>query len=66
VVLDRLFAYEPLALALQRGDEDFRLLVDRTLSELYRSGEIGNLYASWFGEPDENALTFFRLSTLPE
>jgi ABC-type amino acid transport substrate-binding protein len=66
VVLERLFTYEPLALAFQRGDEDFRLLVDRTLSELYRSGEIGNLYASWFGEPDESALSFFRLSTLPE
>ena len=66
VVLERLFTYEPLALALERGDEDFRLLVDRTLSGLYQSGEIGNLYASWFGEPDENALTFFRLSALPE
>ena len=66
VVLDRLYTYEPLALALQRGDEDLRLLVDRTLSGLYRSGEIGSLYASYFGEPDENALTFFRLSTLPE
>jgi ABC-type amino acid transport substrate-binding protein len=66
VVLDRLFTYEPLALALERGDEDFRLLVDRLLSELYRSGEIGDLYASYFGEPDENALTFFRLSALPE
>jgi putrescine:ornithine antiporter len=66
VVLDRLFTYEPLALALPRGDEDFRLLVDHALSAIYRSGEIGDLYASWFGEPDEAALTFFRLSTLPE
>ena len=57
---------EPLALALARGDEDLRLLVDRTLSGLYRSGEIGELYANYFGEPDENALTFFRLQTLPE
>jgi putrescine:ornithine antiporter len=66
VVLDRLFTYEPLALALGRGDEDFRLLVDRTLSRLYRSGEIGAIYAKWCGEPDDNALTFFRLNTLPE
>jgi putrescine:ornithine antiporter len=65
-VLDRMFTYEPLALALPRGDEDFRLLVDRTLSGLYRADEIGSLYTTWFGEPDENALTFFRLSTLPE
>jgi polar amino acid transport system substrate-binding protein len=66
VMLERLFTYEPLALALERGDEDFRLLVDRTLSELYRSGEIGDVYARWFGEPDENVLDFFRLNTLPE
>jgi ABC-type amino acid transport substrate-binding protein len=66
VVLDRLFTYEPLALALPRGDEDFRLLVDRALSKVYRSGEIGDLYTNAFGEPDESALTFFRQNTLPE
>ena len=66
LVLDRLYTYEPLALALARGDEDLRLLVDRTLSGLYRSGEIRELYATYFGEPDENALTFFRLTALPE
>jgi putrescine:ornithine antiporter len=65
-VLDRMFTYEPLALALPRGDEDFRLLVDRALSGLYRSDGFGDLYTSWFGEPDENALTFFRLITPPE
>jgi ABC-type amino acid transport substrate-binding protein len=66
VVVDRLFTHEPLALALPRGDEDFRLLVDRTLSRLYRSGEIGAIYAKWCGEPDENALTFFRWNALPD
>jgi putrescine:ornithine antiporter len=66
IVLDRLFTYEPLALAFGRGDEDFRLVVDRTLSRLYRSGEIGGLYTRWCGEPDENALTFFRLNALPD
>jgi len=66
VVLDRLFTYEPVALALARGDEDFRLLVDRALSKAYRSGEIGNLYAKSFGEPGESTLTFFRQNALPE
>jgi putrescine:ornithine antiporter len=65
-VLGRSFTYEPLALALGRGDDDFRLVVDRTLSRLYRSGEIGAIYAKWCGEPDENALAFFRMNTLPE
>jgi putrescine:ornithine antiporter len=66
VVLDRSFTYEPIALALARGDEDFRLLVDRTLSRLYRSGEAGSIYAKWCGEPDEAALAFFRTSALPD
>ena len=49
VILDRLFTNEPLALALARGDEDFRLLVDRSLSQLYASDGFGELYKRWFG-----------------
>jgi ABC-type amino acid transport substrate-binding protein len=66
IVLDRQFTYEPLAMALQRGDEDFRLFVDRSISKLNRSGTSQSLYRSFFGEPDENTLTFFRLNTVPE
>lgn len=66
IVLDRLFTYEPLAFALSREDEDFRLLIDGSLSKLIRSGEIQSLYRGSVGEPDENTLTFFRLSTVPE
>ena len=33
---------------------------------MYGSGEIGGLYAKWFGEPDENAMTFFRWNALPD
>ncbi len=66
LVVDRYFTYEPIALALAAGDEEFRLLVDRALSRLYRSGEIGNLYAQSFGEPDDTALAFFRWNGLPE
>jgi len=66
VVADRLFTYEPLALALAKGDDEFRLVVDRALSRIYRSGEIGAIYSRTFGEPDENALTFFRWNALSE
>jgi ABC-type amino acid transport substrate-binding protein len=65
-LLDRLFTYEPLALALPRGDEDFRLIVDRALSGLYRSGEIRAIYTKWCGEPDASVVTFFRWNTLPD
>jgi putrescine:ornithine antiporter len=66
LVLERSFTYEPIALALARGDEDLRLLADRTLSRLYRSGEAAALYAKWCGEPDENALAFFSFNALPD
>jgi ABC-type amino acid transport substrate-binding protein len=66
VVLDRLFTYEPMALALAPGDDEFRLLVDRALARVYRSGEIAKLYEKSFGGPDETAMTFFRWNTLPE
>jgi polar amino acid transport system substrate-binding protein len=66
IVLDRLFTNEPLALALARNDDDFRLVVDRILSRLFASGEFHGFYAKWFGEPDESVLTFFRMSALPE
>ncbi len=64
--IERRFTYEPLAMALQRGDEDLRLLVDRTLSRLYGAADFGGFYAQWFGEPDEDTLEYFRMIALPE
>jgi putrescine:ornithine antiporter len=66
VVLERQYTYAPIALALERGDADFRLAVDRALSEIFHSQKFRDLYAKWFGEPDQSADEFFRLSTLPE
>ena len=66
VVLERRFSYEAYALALPRGDEDFRLTVDRALSRLYRSDQISAVYTPYFGKPEELALRFFRMSSLPD
>ena len=66
MVLDRLFTFEPLGLALARGDEDFRLLVDRSLSNLSRSGEMQSLYRKFFGELDLPTLMFFQMRAVPE
>jgi ABC-type amino acid transport substrate-binding protein len=65
-LLDRRFTYEAVALALQRTDEDFRLLVDRALSRLYRSDQIVEIYARFFGKPDEETLRFLRTNSLAE
>jgi ABC-type amino acid transport substrate-binding protein len=66
VVIDRIFRREPVALALRRSNDDFRLLIDKTLSQLYRSNEIAPLYATYFGKPDQNARIFFEVMALPE
>ncbi len=63
VILDRQFTHEPLALALARGDEDFRLLVDRSLSRLYASDRFGELFKRWFGAFDGKARTYFMWNT---
>ena len=38
MVLDRYFTFEPIAFAVHRNDDDFRLVVDTSLSTLYNSG----------------------------
>jgi ABC-type amino acid transport substrate-binding protein len=45
-----IFSYEPFALAVRRNDADFRLLADRVLAQLNRSGQITPIYSKWFGK----------------
>jgi polar amino acid transport system substrate-binding protein len=59
-IADRYFDYEPLALALARNDDDFRLLVDTTLSKLYRSDAFVDLYTRYFGKPSAITQTLFK------
>jgi polar amino acid transport system substrate-binding protein len=66
LVVERYFTHETLALALARGDEDFRLAVDRALSRVFRAEEFRGLYARWFGEPSDETLSLFRSGALPE
>lgn len=65
-VIERTFTREPLALALRRGDDAFRLLVDRSLSRLFRSKDFATLYAGHFGTPDAATLEFFQSVALPD
>lgn len=59
-VLTRHYTYEPLALALSRNDDDFRLVVDRGLSRFYASPKFGEAYAAVFGKPDADTVEYFR------
>ncbi|WP_371227570.1 amino acid ABC transporter substrate-binding protein [Pseudomonas sp. QE6] len=64
-VLDRRFEFAPVALAMARGDEDFRLQVDTALSQVYRSGAIQALYGKYFGAPSELDRTLFKVYSRP-
>lgn len=48
-----IFSFEPYALMIQRGDTDFRLVVDRALASLYRNARIRRIYHKWFGRYGE-------------
>jgi ABC-type amino acid transport substrate-binding protein len=66
---DNYFSLEPYALALPHGDEDFRLAVDRALSHIYRSGEIGVVFAHTFGtemQPSDILKSLYSVSALPD
>lgn len=65
-VAERLFTLEPIALAMARGDEDFRLLVDTTLSNLYFSGEFSEFFGARFGEQNERVKLFFLSNSQPQ
>jgi ABC-type amino acid transport substrate-binding protein len=66
VVLDRLFRRDPVALAMRRNDDDFRLAVDRALSRMYRTQDMVALYTKHFGPPSGAAADFFNLVALPD
>ena len=66
---DDYLSVEPYALALPRGDNDFRLAVDRALSHIYRSGEIGPIFERTFGgkaKPSQILQTLYLISGLPD
>jgi ABC-type amino acid transport substrate-binding protein len=62
------FSYETYALALPRDDGAFRLLVDRTLAQLYRSGKIYTILEKTFGrgQPPDMLKTMFLINSLPD
>jgi ABC-type amino acid transport substrate-binding protein len=67
-VVEDYYSFEPYALATRLGDEKFRLLVDRTLSRLYRSGRIVPIFRNSFGnaEPSDVLRSLYIINGLPE
>lgn len=48
-VVGNLISYDPYALMMRRDDSAFRLVVDRTLADLFYNRELLKIYDKWFG-----------------
>ncbi len=54
---------------MRRNDAAFRLVVNRALADLYKSGAILRIYDHWFGAlgpPSEAVQAMYLLNGLPE
>ncbi|MNH94492.1 Glutamate/aspartate periplasmic-binding protein precursor [compost metagenome] len=65
MILDRIFEYSPVAMMVDRNDEDFRLLVDTALSEAYYSGFVEKAYDQYLGGSNLTVKRLFRVYALP-
>jgi len=65
---EQYFTFETYALALPLGDDKFRLLVDATLAELYRTERVKRIYARSFGNfpPDQFIQALFVINGVPK
>lgn len=62
-------SFEPYGIVLPRGDADFRLAVNTALAQLYRSGEISEIFNRWFGmfgDPGAVTKIMYLLGGIPE
>lgn len=68
-LLESDFSFEPYALVVRRDDPDFRLAVNRALVQIYRSGDIDDIFFRWLGalgRPGPLLHSMFYLNTIPE
>lgn len=68
-VVGRLLTYDPYSAMIQRGDQDFALLVRAAYADAFRSGEAEKIYAKWFDplglKIDGELLAAYRIQALP-
>ena len=64
------FSYEPYAFVVRRDDSDFRLVANRAIAQVYRTGQIEQVYGRWFGQagikPSPVLNAMYALQSLPE
>jgi len=64
------FSYEPYGLVVRRNDADFRLVANKALVQIYRSGQHIQIFNKWIGrigiKPPPILVAMYQLNTLPE
>ncbi len=67
---DETFSYEPYGFVVRRNDADFRLVANRAITQLYRSGQHISIFNKWIGRigirPSPILIAMYQLNTLPE
>jgi ABC-type amino acid transport substrate-binding protein len=65
-----IFSFEPYGLVLRRNDAAFRLVVNRAIARLYRSGDHADIYYKWIGrigiDVPPMLAAMYQLNALPE
>jgi len=65
-----LFSYEPYAFVVRRNDADFRLVANRALAQIFRGGQIEQIYGQSFGRagirPTPMLSALYTFGALPE
>lgn len=69
-LVSEVFSYEPYGFMVRRDDADFRLLVNKAISQLYRNGEQADIFYRWIGRIGISVppilAAMYQLNTLPE
>ncbi len=69
-LMDETFSYEPYGLIVRRDDADFRLVANKAITQLYRSGQHIDIFHKWIGRigirPPPILIAMYQLNTFPE
>jgi ABC-type amino acid transport substrate-binding protein len=67
---DEFFSYEPYAFMVRRNDAEFRLIVNRAIAQMFRSGQFAQVYQTWIGnagvQPSPMLIAMYQMQSLAE
>jgi ABC-type amino acid transport substrate-binding protein len=67
---DEFFSYEPYAFMVRRNDAEFRLVVNRAIAQMFRSGQFAQVYQTWIGnagvQPSPMLIAMYQMQSLAE